>query len=335
MKKKRISIREISEKTGVSVATVSRVINNNGRFSKETEERVRKVIDECGYHPNQLARSLRTNHMQVIGIIVPDITNEFFAKIALEIQEKLLKYNFGAIICNTNEDLQIELKHITLLRAQQVSGIIYISGETVNDRQTLDAPTVYIDREPRFTSTVKDYVLIQSDNINGGYIATKHMINQGSKYLAMIGYKPSISSHASRIEGYRSALHDFKLEMRPQKLVYADKNSVESGLTATRLLFESEGMVDGIFCTTDILAYGAMQYIKQERGLNTPNQVRVVGYDDLTFSSLEAISLTSIRQSISEFAELSTSMLIRMIDGENLKQKTYILPVELRQRKTT
>ena len=333
MEEKRISIKEIADIAGVSVATVSRVINGNGRFSEETRARVCEVIKEYGYSPNQLARSLRTNHTQVIGIIVPDITNEFFASVSLQIQENLLKYGYSTIICNTNEDLQVELKHISLLNTLRVCGIIYISGETISEDQILDVPTVYIDREPRFVSHGKDYVLIQSDNMQGAYLGTEHMIKLGCKHLAMIGYKPEVSSHASRIEGYHAALEAYGLEDRGTKLVYASQNRIESGISAARELFESAGDVDGILCTTDILAYGAMQYVLSQ-GLQIPEQVKIVGFDDLTYSSLEAISLTTLRQRISDFSELSTELLLSMIDGENLEKKHYTLSVELKQRNT-
>ena len=148
---KRVSIIDVAKKAGVSIATVSRVINRNGGYSKETEERVRKTIEECGFTPNVNAIGLRTNRSNSIGVIVPDITNEFFARIIRELDASLLSRRYSLLVCNSNEDYMLENMHIKGLAEKHVDGIIYISGQNeikkMNEIKNL--PIVYIDRAPK------------------------------------------------------------------------------------------------------------------------------------------------------------------------------------------
>lgn len=125
---KRISIKDIADMAGVSIATVSRVINQNGRYSKETEECVKKIMEEYDFHPNQLARGLRVSTVKVIGILIPDITNEFFANITLELQNLLMEYGYLTLICSNNENTRLENEQMDMLLGQRVSGIIYVGG---------------------------------------------------------------------------------------------------------------------------------------------------------------------------------------------------------------
>ena len=149
MKNENISIKEIARLAGTSVATVSRVINQNGRFSKETEKRVREIIEKYNYRPNELARSLRVDKAQVVGVIVPDITNEFFSYIARKIEVDLLKQGYMAVICDTNESLEMEKQYIETLKAMRIGGIIYVSGDQKIE-PIKDIPAVYVDRKPEF-----------------------------------------------------------------------------------------------------------------------------------------------------------------------------------------
>jgi len=179
--KPNISLREIAEKANVSPATVSRVMNKNGRYSKDTEERVLRIIEEYGYSPNQLARGLRLNRGQIVGIIVPDITNEFFSKLIQRIQNRLFEHDYPVVIYNTNESMATEKKCLKYLRAQSVSGVVYINGSrSVEGDMLKDIPTVYIDRRPEDSPRPKTR-FVSSDNEQGGYLATREMLEQGSR----------------------------------------------------------------------------------------------------------------------------------------------------------
>ena len=161
---RKITLQEIADMAGVSIATVSRVINQNGRFSKETEKRVRAIIEEYDYRPNQIARSLRVKKAKLIGIIVPDVTNEFFAMMSLELQLQLLKHDYVSVICNTNESGIIAAKHLSMLKSQLVSGIIYITHDSYEENNFLNVPTVFIDRHPISSKLDNGHVFIESES---------------------------------------------------------------------------------------------------------------------------------------------------------------------------
>lgn len=334
MGKDDVSIREISKLTGVSIATVSRVINQNGRFSRETEEKVRKALEETGYTPNLAARSLRTKRIPTVGVIVPDITNEFFARITLELQNRLFDFNYSTIICNTNEINDIEQRHLLMLRSQQVSGIVYISGAFSGDREILDLPTVYIDRKPPFTSEHKDYLLIESDNFDGGYIAGREMRDEGCQRLCMIKYKNEISSHNDREAGFLKAVHERGIDLLPGSILTVNDVSVESGYRATMELINGI-KPDGIFCSTDLLAVGAINALL-ESGLKVPEAVKVVGFDDTSIAANSRIPITSLQQPIQEIGRLAAQNIVNMMESPQEQDGRQIkLPVKLIKRSST
>ncbi|MDO4260858.1 MAG: LacI family DNA-binding transcriptional regulator [Eubacteriales bacterium] len=334
MVQKKISVKEIAEMAGTSVATVSRVINQNGRFSKETEKRVRDVIEQYGYRPNQLARSLRVNHTQVIGILVPDITNEFFASITKEVQRHLLSQNYMTLICSTNENVMEAKEQLRMLLAQKVSGIIYIGGEDITE--SIHIPTVYIDRDPRDMETELDenYVMIECDNMQGGYLAGEELAKKGARRIAYVCYGGTLSTVKKRIEGFQHAMEEAGIELQPDCGVYVSEVSIEEGARATEQILESRKDVDGIFYMSDLLAVGGIGCLTG-RGIRVPEQVRVVGFDDISMSRILCPGLTTVRQPVAEFGRLAALRIVDMIGGKEIAQQRHRIPVELVVRGTT
>ncbi|MBY6278227.1 LacI family DNA-binding transcriptional regulator [Symbiobacterium thermophilum] len=335
MKKRSVSIKEISELAGVSVATVSRVINRNGRYSKETEQRVLQIIEEYGYQPDLVARGLRTRRLQVVGVIVPDITNEFFARVTQELQNNLFALGYSTIICNTNEEYEKEKRYLAMLRAQKVSGLIYISGLRTEGQPSLLVPTVYIDRKPPRTSETAELVFIESANEEGGYLATRSLLDSGCRRVGLITYRPDISSHGDRLRGYRKALEERGLPFDQDLVVQVSRVSMSSGFEAALQLMRAHPEIDGFFCTADLLAYGVLSCLSGPAGMAAGRRIRLVGFDDLSFSGTEAFSLSSVRQSVEEFGRLGAYAVVQMIEGKPLERKHYRLPVELVLRNTT
>ena len=195
--------------SGVSIATVSRIINGNGRYSKETEEKVKAIIKEHHYVPSMVAKGLRTHKMDNIGLIVPDITNEFFVKLVHEVESALFASSYSSFVCNTNENVEIEQRYLQMLKMQNVSGIIYISGGYNSAYKELaDIPTVFIDRVPNRTKNTEKFVMIESDNRQGGYIATRELLEKGCRKVVMLTGRRRVSGQVGRVEGYVSAHAD-------------------------------------------------------------------------------------------------------------------------------
>lgn len=330
----RISVKEIAEMAGTSVATVSRVINQNGRFSKETEQRVRHIIEKYGYQPNQLARSLRVQRSQVIGVLVPDVTNEFFAKITQALQKNLLMHNYMTLICSTNESVLEAEAQVLMLQARKVDGLVYIGGEDIPD--IINVPTVYIDRDPRDSRDMSDdnYVLIECDNIQGGYLAGQEFIRKGSRKIASVSYNIRLSTVRKRLEGLRNALNEAGFELDSELCVDVDTLTLEKGFHATEEILRKHKDVDGIFYTSDMLAVGGVSCL-QSRKIAIPRQIRVIGFDGITLTSIVHPRITTVRQSCDEFGRLAAQEIIDMINGKTIEPQRQRIPVELIVRETT
>jgi LacI family transcriptional regulator len=335
MKNDNLSIKEISRLAGVSTATVSRVIHNNGRFSKETENRVRKIIEELNYSPNQMAQALRTGKANVVGIIVPDITNEFFAKMTLALQMKLFVKGYSQIICNTDEKIEIEERHLQMLKSLNVSGLVYISGAIGGSVSKLSVPTIYIDRKPEKSENIgRNSVIIESDNESGGYMAGKELLGAGCKRIAAIVYKKSISSHGNRLKGYTRALKEKCIPLDENIIVETDAVSQEEGYLKTMALLSKYPDIDGVFCSADQLASGSLRAL-YELDIPVPERIKLTGFDDTSPSISAIIPITTVHQFVEEFGCLGADILTGMMDGVVPEQKQYTIPVELVKRAST
>ncbi len=202
-KKKNISIKEIAKLADVSVATVSRVINNNGRFSEETRQRVEQIIKDYGYTTNMAAKSLRMAKSKSVGLIIPNIDNEWFSQLTLEIEKHFFENNYSVFICNTSQDEAKEVAYFKSLDSKMVDGIICISGieEIPTNILTRDIPIVCIDRKPKDHSNA---YYVESNHYSGGYLATEELIKQGCQKIAIVSRNKTLSVNKQRLEGYRN-----------------------------------------------------------------------------------------------------------------------------------
>ena len=322
-----ITIKDVARVCGVGVSTVSRAINNHPDINPETKEMIMQVIKENNYVPNLLAKGMRTNKVTTIGIVIPDISNEFFSKIAKQIQTLFFNKGYASIICNTSEDDKIEKQCIEMLQAQQVGGIIHIVSEKANKENKILIPTVYLDREPKFSNKRKDMAIIESDNLSGGYIATDAMIKKGCKNIICLSPKDVVSTHKKRCQGYAYAMNENGLNL---KIIIVDNVSLEEGYNKTKEYIKNN-KIDGIFATTDIIAIGAIKAIK-EAGFKIPENVKVFGYDASNMSEVIETPLSTIVQPIEEMTLAAVEMLEKNMNGEKIKENRLILPVKIKER---
>ncbi len=334
--KKQVSARDIARLSGVSVATVSRVINQNGRFSKETERRVREIIAKHNYQPNHYARSLRTRKVKTVGVLVPDITNEYFAHFALELQKELMQLDYITLICNTDETPAYEENHLNSLKAQRVGGIIFIACDSVIKQKSAPLiPTVYIDRKPAFNHLGKaKYVCIESDNDLGGYLAGKELIENGCKKPAIVRDIRNISTAEGRFNGFKQALEENNIHIEDKRVIPVENVSIEEGYLATEYLMDKIADTDGIFFTSDLMAIGGIRYAN-EKGVNIPSRLRIVGFDDINMSKITHPKLTTVHQDVVTISNLAVKMLMKMINGEEPDSYYHRVPVKLIQREST
>ena len=329
--KKVVSIKELAEMSEVSIATVSRVINKKGGYSKETEEKILKLAERKSYQQNVNARSLRTKKSQTIGVIVPDISNEFFAKIIQAVEKQAIKYNYSVFVCNTDENIEIEKRQLNNLIGQFVDGIIYIGGgvQLGNETQALKIPMIYIDR---YIDDKEIY--IESDNFHGGYLAGQELIQSGCRKIAVMKDIRKISSAHKRYLGFLKALKDSKVGFDEKLLCDVTVINYKEAKEKTLELLDSGEVFDGVFATNDTLALGVMTALN-ERRIRIPNEVKIVGFDNISASEIAGIPLTTINQNKRKMGELAVELLMDKILSRKSNVNNIKIPVNLIRRKST
>lgn len=336
-KKRSISIKEIAKLSNVSVATVSRVINNNGRFSEETRLKVQGVIDKYGYTTNMAAKSLRMSKSKTVGLIVPNIDNEWFSHVVLEIEKQFFEKNYSVFICNTSQDEDKEIAYFKSLDSKLVDGIICISGreDIPTNIITRDIPIVCIDRKPADHS---DVYYVESNHYSGGYLATEELIKKGCKEIAIISRNKTLSVNKQRLEGYKQALKDYNLPEIKELQVLLDISSAnyEGAREAMNQLIKSGISFDGVFATNDWRAYGVMVALSENQK-RVPEDIKVIGFDDISISYACQPSLSTIRQDVEGIAKKATSLLLDLMNDKEIQvsDRRFILPVKVIRRDST
>ena len=324
-----VTIKDIAELTGVSYATVSRTLNHLSGVNAATREKILAAAMEMGYRPNIHARSLKTNKTYTIALIVPDISNPFFADIALAVTETAYEKGYTTILCSTNWNTEIEAKQIEQLENQRVDGIIYKpAGKNPLDLTKLSIPSILISCIPGENSTY-----IEVDNYKGGQIAADHLINNGYRHFGFIGGSRDSQSNQNRIDGYYDRLKELGHDISRERILYGGF-SLESGYRLTEKIMSRADAPDGIFCGNDLIALGVLQYL-MEHNYKVPEDVGVIGFDDITLAGLPQIQLTTISQPRSAIGKNAAEILLQNIDGEELENTHIILEPELVVRRST
>ena len=324
-----VTIKDIAEYTGVSYATVSRTLNNLSGVNQATREKILAAASEMGYRPNIHARSLKTNKTYTIALVVPDISNPFFADIALSVNEFAFERGFTTILCSTNWNVEIEARQIEQLENQRVDGIIYKpAGRNPIDLSGLPTPSVLISCIPGENNTY-----IEVDNYRGGQIAAEHLSECGYQHFAFIGGNRDSQSNQYRIDGYFDRLKELGKDIREERILYGDF-SVESGYRMAAEVMSGPDKPDAVFCGNDIIALGVQQYLL-ENNYEIPEKAGLVGFDDILIAGLPQVLLTTIAQPRRLMGKTAADILLRRIDGEENKKKHIILEPELVIRRST
>ena len=334
MTTKHVTVKDIAELAGVSVATVSRVINQNGRYSAETEQRVRQVIEKYDYRPNQMAKGLRQRKTDAIGITIPNISNEFFSSMVLAIQGRLFDEGLSLTIYNTNSSLEMERQCHALLATQNVSGIISVnSREDVRAALKRPIPTVYIDRFIADEDLGGKVVSISSDNVCGGRLAAEELLRAGCRRPVMVTASAESPVTKMRSQGFIDYLEAQGIDFSEARVVVPQRSDYEDGREAMARILGSGIEFDGVFCQTDWLAMGALEVLR-EHGIDVPGDVSVIGYDDILMSRFGRPPLTTVHQDPTRIGERAAELMIRMRRGEAPSEQRIVLPVELVRRES-
>ena len=326
-------MRDVAERAGVSVTTVSHVVNETRPVSDELRQRVLTAMDELGYQPNRLARSLRLQETHTIGMIVPDSANPFFAEVARGIEDTSFEQSYNVILCNSDGNLDKELLYTNVLVEKQVDGILFVaagvSTEHIRALQTRRMPLVLVDRD--IPGVAVDSVL--TDNARGGWQAIHYLIELGHRRIGCITGPSDVTPSAERVTGYRQALREAGIAA-DENLVVKGDFQYESGFRATQQLLEMNDPPTAVFACNDLMAVGAISAVI-ESGRKVPADLSVIGFDDVPLASFTNPPLTTIAQPKYEMGALATTMLLERVQDRDMAPRRKLLDTRLFIRHST
>ena len=328
-----ITIKDVAKKAGVSISTVSRVINNSKPVSDDIRQRVMEIIKETGYVPNTVARSLVTKTSKIIGVIVPDMSNIFIGELLNGIEEVGKMYGYDILLCNSYGGVDEELRYINVLQSKQVAGIVFVSWKTnkkhVEAIEKTDLPCVYISRNAKDF----DVYSVGVSYHEAAYDMTKYLIGKGHEKIAMIRNCPGYKNEESeRFKAFKKAMEENDLQV-DEKLVKVGPSTSESGYNIMQEILNSKNIPDAVFATDDEVAAGVINCIL-DNGYNVPEDIAVAGFDDTRVSLISRPTITTIRQPIYDIGAVSIRMIIKMIKKEDVGAKKVELPYKLIERKS-
>jgi len=333
----KITIKDIARMANVSHTTVSRALNDKSRIKNETKERILSIARELNYRPNFIARSLVMRRTKTLGLVITTIANPFYTELSQGIEATAINLGYNIILCSTHSDLSTEKQYIDMLRSKGVDGIIFTSAH-MGDPNILALaeegfPIILVNRRtyhPVIREKV-DYVGV--DNIHGGFLAVEHLIKLGHRRIGVIGGSSESSVGFERLEGGKKALAAHGLDVISDYFLEGDflKGSGYQG--GKKFLGMSEPPT-AIFATNDYMALGAYQAITEE-GVKVPEEVALIGFNDIEFTSMKGIELTTVGQKKYEMGALAVKTLVERVEGAKLGlPKEIILEPELIIRKT-
>lgn len=322
-----VSIRDVAEKSGVSVATVSRVLNSKGYVSEDTRKKVEQVIEELNYKPNAVARSLFKKQSKTIGFMVPDIMNPFFPELARAVEDTANALGYNVILCNSDENAEKEQRYLDVLQQNYVDGLI-VSSNTLRAEQVheLNIPVVSIDREIN-----KDIPTIVVENKKGARLATK-FLKENRKRIAHIRGPLSIANAVERCIGYKEEVSNEP--WFTDSYIVDGAYDMETSIEATKRLLSIHPKVDGIFAANDTMAIGAMKAVHQ-LNKQVPQDIAIVGFDGIMLSKTTMPELTTIVQPIYTIGEKAVKMLVKLIQQQPVEKTFYRLDIKLVERQST
>lgn len=322
------TIRDVARRARVSVATVSRVVNHTShRVRPVTRRRVLAVVKSLGYHPNVIAQSLKKRASRTVALIVPDISNPFFPAIARGIEDTARQRGYAVLLCNTYEDLDREHAYLQLLRKRWVDGMIFATvGSNTRHLRALrreGLPVVLVARD--VDGITIDAVLV--DNFRGAFDATKHLIRLGHRSIAHIAGPASLRVAVERRRGYQQGLAEAGVR-QDDALVAEGDFTADGGRAAMGKLLSQGGRFSGVVAANDLMAIGAIEALRAA-GRRVPDEVAVVGFDDITFASLVSPALTTVAQPKYRMGQIAMERLLELMAGESPAGRRIVLTPQL------
>ncbi|MDN4074948.1 LacI family DNA-binding transcriptional regulator [Fictibacillus terranigra] len=320
--KRNATLKEVAQLANVSTATVSNVINETKYVSDSVKKNVYSAMNALNYVPNTVAKSLRVQESNLIGLIISDISNPFFSHVVRGIEDNLTEFGYNVLLCNTDSDVEKEKKYLKVLLGKRVDGLIVSSSGNADgyleELGNLDVPVVFLNRYP--DPLLSD--IVATNNIKGAYTATEHLIQHGYKRIGMITGPQSISTGRDRLIGYKQALDKHLLPI-DERLIKEGDFKAESGNRLTKELIKQDFKPDALLISNNFMTLGAYHAIK-ELGIRVPEDLAIIGYDDPDWAAVSNPSLTAVKQPAYDQGVQAANLIC-----ERIKRKDQFKPREI------
>ena len=329
------TMRDVARLAGVSTSTVSAVLNASVPVSAARKKRVLEAMAALDYHPDAIARGLKTGKTNAIGVVVPDITNAFYPEVVRGVEDAARQAGYAVLLCDSNEDARNEDAHLATLFSRRVDGVLLACCANSTAYATMVRrrfPMVFVDRIPPAAAEGT----VSSDNLQAGYAATRHLIELGHERISMLAGHIGLSPHRDRLEGFRKAMQESHLPIRDEYLATGGVQ-IENGLEATRDLLHLALPPTAIMISNNKLLLGVLQALDENK-IRVPQQISLLGFDDYIWNRYFSPSITAVAQSTYEMGKRAFELLQQIMNrkkGEPLPEKHIRLATELRLRNST
>ncbi|SET29785.1 transcriptional regulator, LacI family [Natronincola peptidivorans] len=328
----RFNIKDVARKAGVSISTVSRVVNDSKAVRPRTKEKVEKAIEELGYKPNAIARSLKIKNTKTIGIMIPDISNQFYPEVVRGVEDVANMYKYNIFLCNTDLDKEKEVQYFDALEEKQVDGIIFMGNliplELGEKFQKSDIPIVLIGTD------YGDLPSVTINNHQASIDVINYLIKKGHKKIGMITgkeYDPVVG--LARKEGYKKALQEADIEY-VEELIIEGGYRFRSGYEGAKKLLDFKNRPTAIFVASDEMAIGAIR-AALEKGIAIPDELAIVGFDNIDMAGKVYPSLSTIAQPMYEMGAIGMRVLTKILNDETLDNKKVLLNYSFIERESS
>lgn len=326
-----VTIRDVAKQAGVSVATVSRVIND-GDVKEDTYNHVLKVIEELNYRPNQIARGLSKKRTNTVALIIPALTNPFFPSIASAIENIALQHGYKVFLYNSENNQEKLLKYMDTLASNYIDGVI-VDSHVLNENNVelikrKEMPIVIFDR----TNYEHGFTSVSVNNRIGGRMATKHLLERGCTYIGHISGPEDVITGRDRLLGYRKVVEKF--DWFDETWIYQGNFSVEGGYTAMKNLIDRHDNIQGVFAANDLSAIGAMK-AAFEMSKKVPDDLAIIGFDGIDMADYIIPSLTTIVQPIEQMGKFIMEELLYLINNPDGETKQIEFDTKLKIQEST
>lgn len=318
-----VTIKDIARKLNLNHSSISRALNDKPGVSEKTRRLVQATAKEMEYHPNELARGLVKNVTRTIGAVIPEIINPLYAGITTGIFETAAENDYKVLLCITNWNPEKETEYLRTFKENRVDGIIIKATDDSVKKHLANCNVPIVGYES--WNLEKRFSSVGTDNYKGGYLAARHLLECGYENIAFLSGPQSSHARSDRLEGFLKAYSEKNIEY-DSSLIFTGEYNIDSGYASSRDIFSRHTHCDAVFAGNDVMALGVLQYL-EEHGIRPGVDIGVMGFDDIRYSMLPQIQLTTVTQPISSIGRIITSVLLKEIS--NIEKKIETIPQQI------